>query len=553
MHNAIARQVITQHQNNPQNLQKMASPSAVGQMFKSTGSPATSNMNQAAILSTLMQLIQSLISSLLNPTGEKKETTGQEVKEQGNTNASSKKKGEKNVGTSPAGSNKAGSATAENNNSPKSSTGNSTQQNATNGQTTTGKVYSDDSGASDSETKANNSGTPQSLAGSLARKTTTDFDAKFNIPQDLRDCDGCINEFSETLTATGDNIRPYSDPTDFDQNPIGQDVDRKWKEDGNDNRFHHSFKLGQLDSGEHYKSGYLEVEVSRPSSASPLIDNDEILINDDNATIIGTTPISWQPGETSKTIKIPLNAAQLKSAEDGDFSWFIQDDTTVNKAKLHLEGGTTITPQNGTDSDDTLNGKSQTPDIIHGLKGDDIIDGKSGDDCLYGDEGDDHVKGGSGNDKVFGGEGDDKLEGGSGDDNVFGGEGDDIVRGGSGDDVIFGDAGEDDLSGGDGNDKIYALDGNDKVKGGSGDDDIYSGLVGAGVSNIGSQSNVIDGGTGHDKVHYAGSSTDYTINPIGNGEYEVLNHDTNTKDIVKNVQELVFEMDNITIPLQGGF
>ena len=49
--------------------------------------------------------------------------------------------------------------------------------------------------------------------------------------------------------------------------------------------------------------------------------------------------------------------------------------------------------------------------MICGLGGDDVIDGRDGDDALFGDGGRDRIDGGDGDDTLYGGEGDDRLDG----------------------------------------------------------------------------------------------------------------------------------------------
>jgi len=62
-------------------------------------------------------------------------------------------------------------------------------------------------------------------------------------------------------------------------------------------------------------------------------------------------------------------------------------------------------------------------DILYGTAGNDIMDGRSGNNTLYGGAGDDTISGGSGNDILYGEDGDDTLIGGLGNNQLFGGEG----------------------------------------------------------------------------------------------------------------------------------
>lgn len=107
--------------------------------------------------------------------------------------------------------------------------------------------------------------------------------------------------------------------------------------------------------------------------------------------------------------------------------------------------------------------------IFFGNAGNDLLDGRGGDDSLYG---------GADNDTVYGGAGADRVEGGDGNDQLFGGAGADTVLGGAGNDVLFGGAGADYLDGGTGDETFVMGLGSDAfgdtVAGGenSGDNDV---------------------------------------------------------------------------------
>lgn len=68
-------------------------------------------------------------------------------------------------------------------------------------------------------------------------------------------------------------------------------------------------------------------------------------------------------------------------------------------------------------------GRVGMDDILYGTDGNDIMDGRSGNNTLYGGAGDDTISGGSGNDILYGEDGDDTLIGGLGNNQLFGGEG----------------------------------------------------------------------------------------------------------------------------------
>ncbi|MEO2219918.1 calcium-binding protein, partial [Chromobacterium vaccinii] len=82
---------------------------------------------------------------------------------------------------------------------------------------------------------------------------------------------------------------------------------------------------------------------------------------------------------------------------------------------------------------------------IHGLEGNDTLNGGYLADSLYGDAGQDLLNGNDGNDSLYGGDGNDTLNGGNGND---------LLEGGDGDDVLNGESGADTLRGGVGNDKL---------------------------------------------------------------------------------------------------
>ena len=99
----------------------------------------------------------------------------------------------------------------------------------------------------------------------------------------------------------------------------------------------------------------------------------------------------------------------------------------------------------------------------NGGAGDDLIEGRDGNDTLYGRGGDDVIHGDAGNDTAYGGAGDDRIEG------------------GGGADLMTGDAGNDTLIGGSGQDEFYGVEGRDSYDGGS-DTDTLSFVGFAGVA-----------------------------------------------------------------------
>lgn len=136
-----------------------------------------------------------------------------------------------------------------------------------------------------------------------------------------------------------------------------------------------------------------------------------------------------------------------------------------------IEAGGGDDTVDGGGGDDQLDGGAGN-DRVDGGEGLDTIVGGAGNDVLSGCAGDDTMDGGAGNDRVYGCEGNDRLEGGAGVDVVRGETGNDVVRGGPGNDKLSGDAGNDRIVGGAGNDVIVGGDGADTLLGGGGNDSI---------------------------------------------------------------------------------
>ncbi len=116
--------------------------------------------------------------------------------------------------------------------------------------------------------------------------------------------------------------------------------------------------------------------------------------------------------------------------------------------------------------------------VAHGFGGDDLIQGRDGDDLMFGGSGDDMLRGRQGSDTLVGGEGDDTLFGGGWKDRLFGG---------TGDDLLFGRGGKDVLVGGSGSDVLFGDKGNDLIIGGAGEKDRLHGGEGADVFIFGSE------------------------------------------------------------------
>jgi Ca2+-binding RTX toxin-like protein len=139
----------------------------------------------------------------------------------------------------------------------------------------------------------------------------------------------------------------------------------------------------------------------------------------------------------------------------------------------------------------TFHGEALERDTLAGFEnanggaGSDILTGSSAVNRIFGNGGNDKIKGlggnddlfaGPGNDTVSGAEGRDDIEGGSGNDLLLGGADNDAIDGEANNDTLIGGSGRDVLNGGSGNDLIFAQDGQfeptggDLVTGGAGTD-----------------------------------------------------------------------------------
>ncbi|HEV2192311.1 MAG TPA: HYR domain-containing protein [Nitrosopumilaceae archaeon] len=86
----------------------------------------------------------------------------------------------------------------------------------------------------------------------------------------------------------------------------------------------------------------------------------------------------------------------------------------------------------GTSNDDILVGKSNIPNLIIGLGGNDIIRAGTAGDCIIAGNGDNVIFGGTGDDTIIAGNGNNIIKGGSGNERITVGTGSDIIYGGNG-------------------------------------------------------------------------------------------------------------------------
>ena len=161
-------------------------------------------------------------------------------------------------------------------------------------------------------------------------------------------------------------------------------------------------------------------------------------------------------------------------------------------------------------------------DIIHGNDpgflgigtwGENVLEGRGGNDWISAHGGNDWLYGGTGADTLYGGDGNDALYGEADADYLYGDAGDDKLYGGAGDDTLFGGYGKDYLDGGDGYDTVSYADWNGPVGGIIGDQgyDTFANIEKVIGSNFGddlgmkyyaptSSGYVVEGGAGDDWV-----------------------------------------------------
>ena len=181
----------------------------------------------------------------------------------------------------------------------------------------------------------------------------------------------------------------------------------------------------------------------------------------------------------------------------------------------------------------------QSPDgsaSFSGTPGNDYVyfgKNKYGKNTADGGAGHDVINGGQGEDSLSGGDGNDLLAGGLDADVLYGGNGQDILFGGSEDDKLFGGHGNDSLNGGTGADHLYGGDGDDLLIGGLGADKLF-------------------GGSGRDTAVYDGTSTEYAVSDLGNGQTSVkrIAGDRAEADALSDIETIRFK--DKTVQLDDG-
>ncbi|PPC94065.1 MAG: hypothetical protein CTY33_05680 [Methylotenera sp.] len=177
-------------------------------------------------------------------------------------------------------------------------------------------------------------------------------------------------------------------------------------------------------------------------------------------------------------------------------------DTLQTQLNMSAVNGTAI----GGVKDDTLNAQYGINTYLSGGRGNDILNGNTGNDTIMGGEGEDQIIGDAGDDAIDGGQGADNLFGEAGSDTINGGDGNDqligdgattegaadLLNGGNGADTLWGQAGNDTLNGEADNDVLLGGDGNDILSGGTGADQLHG--------DAGNDTYLLNLGDGHDYI-----------------------------------------------------
>jgi hypothetical protein len=197
-------------------------------------------------------------------------------------------------------------------------------------------------------------------------------------------------------------------------------------------------------------------------------------------------------GETNSVVVTDPTATSYLFTETGILAGTGCTQTSVNSVTCTNASTNVSVVMNMDDMGDTVtaSGVNQAADTFQ-------INGEAGDDILTGTTQAATINGGSGNDTATGNNGIDTINGDAGNDNLNGANAADTINGGDDNDVIFGGQGNsiDTMNGGNGNDIEQGDDGNDLLNGDAGNDVLDPGPDGGGGT-----SNVVDGGTGIDRL-----------------------------------------------------
>ena len=232
-------------------------------------------------------------------------------------------------------------------------------------------------------------------------------------------------------------------------------------------------------------------------------------LDDGFLTLMSYDPTSsiWQYGWASTPLPLDIIAAQTiyganTTTHAGNTTHSLLDDGLLRT--VYDVSGTDTLDASNIDKGITLRlaqGNSTTVDTLSTvyIAVNTVIENAIGtffNDTIYGEKGDNNLQGWSGNDLIFGGLGDDLIFGQDGNDELQGGLGDDNLQGGDGADLMAGQDGNDRLFGQNGNDQLQGGAGLDIFKGGSGNDTLY-------------------GGSGIDQVYFTGNRSNFTQSKVG--------------------------------------
>ncbi len=244
----------------------------------------------------------------------------------------------------------------------------------------------------------------------------------------------------------------------------------------------------------------------------------------------GTDNYIFAGGFGEDTIQEDADGGNLLFKNAGDLDAIGFERVDENNVKITL-GGDSVTIQNYVDgrfsiyygAEDTALGRfslaatadrggtvaardDEVSDLMLGLEGADVFDGKEGNDNLYGYKGEDILTGSEGADNLYGGDDNDMLYGGEGVDNLYGGADADTLEGGAGADILDGGEGEDTASYAGSTDGVVVNMARDLAFGGDARDDTFISienirgsahkdtLIGNGGANT------LEGGAGHDML-----------------------------------------------------
>jgi hypothetical protein len=213
----------------------------------------------------------------------------------------------------------------------------------------------------------------------------------------------------------------------------------------------------------------------------------------------GPGTLTFAPGETQKTISIPVKGDVLDEADESfgvRFSGHSNAELGDKQATVTIvddDETTGGTDDGGPDlqapgpGGDLPGGKPLRAGRCRGLKATitgtarsdrrKLLVGTSRRDVIAALGGNDRAEGRGGADSICGGRGADTLRGGRGNDRVRGGVGRDRIFGGKGKDTLIAGPGKDTLIGGPGKDRIYTVgETRDRIRCGGGFDVVYAGL-----------------------------------------------------------------------------